>query len=147
MNHHHSLIKLPVAELKIALSGLTKVLPRSSTMPVLGMIHVEWDRSGWVHLTATDLGTFLSLRLEAPAQMGEPASLLVPFVELQKLGKTCPADARGKFRPPSRPVCLARRRAVAEWSSPSETEADVAGKGQPRRRRRPGTHRSSEWHP
>ena len=56
------------------------------------MIHVERDRQGWVHLTATDLDTFLTLRLEAPAQIGDPAKCLVPFAELQKLGKTCPAD-------------------------------------------------------
>lgn len=85
-------IKLPVAELKTAISGLTKVVPRHSTLPVLGMIHLERDRQGWVHLTATDLDTFLSLRLEAPQQIGEPACCLVPFTELQKLGKTCPAD-------------------------------------------------------
>ena len=56
------------------------------------MIHVERDRQGWVHLTATDLDTFLSLRLEAPQQIGDPAKCLVPFNELQKLGKTCLAD-------------------------------------------------------
>ena len=91
MNHYPT-IKLPIGELKNALSGLTKVVPRSTTLPVLGMIHVERDRQGWVHLTATDLDTFLCLRLEAPAQIGEPAKCLVPFAELQKLGKTCPAD-------------------------------------------------------
>ena len=91
MNHYPT-IKLPIGELKNALSGLTKVVPRSTTLPVLGMIHVERDRQGWVHLTATDLESFLTLRLEAPAQIGEPAKCLVPFAELQKLGKTCPAD-------------------------------------------------------
>ena len=91
MNHILT-IKLPVAELKTAISGLTKIVPRHSTLPVLGTIHVERDRQGWVHLTATDLDTFLSLRLEAPQQIGEPARCLVPFAELQKLGKTCPAD-------------------------------------------------------
>ena len=88
----HPTIKLPVAELKTAIGGLTKVIPRHSTLPVLGMIHVERDRQGWVHLTGTDLDTFLSLRLEAPQQIGDPAKCLVPFAELQKLGKTCPAD-------------------------------------------------------
>ena len=88
----HPIIKLPVAELKTAISGLTKVVPRHSTLPVLGMVHVERDRHGWVHLTATDLDTFLSLRLEAPEQIGSPAKCLVPFAELQKLGKNCPAD-------------------------------------------------------
>ena len=65
------IIKLPVAELKTAIGGLTKVIPRHSTLPVLGMIHVERDRQGWVHLTGTDLDTFLTLRLEAPAEIGK----------------------------------------------------------------------------
>ena len=91
MNHHLT-IRLPVAELKTAIGGFTKVIPNRTTLPVLGMLHVERDRHGRVHLTATDLDTFLSLRLEAPEQVGSPASLLVPFAELQKLGKTCPAD-------------------------------------------------------
>ncbi len=85
-------IQLPVAELKTAIGGLTKVVARHSTLPVLGTVHIERDRHGWVHLTATDLDTFLSLRLEAPQQIGEPAKCLVPFTELQKLGKTCLAD-------------------------------------------------------
>ena len=88
----HPIIKLPVAELKNALGGLTKVIPHHSTLPVLGMVHVERNAQGWVHLTATDLDSFLSLRLEAPAQIGDPVKCLVPFAELQKLGKTCPAD-------------------------------------------------------
>ena len=88
----HPIIKLPVAELKAATSGFTKVIPRHTTLPVLGMVHLERDRQGWVHLTATDLDTFLSLRLEAPQQIGEPVKCLVPWPELQKLGKTCLAD-------------------------------------------------------
>ena len=86
------IIKLPVADLKTAIGGLTKVIPRHNTLPVLGMIRVERDRQGWVHLTGTDLDTFLTLRLEAPAQIGDPAKCLVPFAELQKLGKACLAD-------------------------------------------------------
>ena len=88
----HLIIKLPVAELKTAISGFTKVIPHRTTLPVLGMLHVERDRHGWVRLSATDLDTFLSLRLEAPQEGGSPAKCLVPFAEIQKLGKNCPAD-------------------------------------------------------
>ena len=88
----HPIIKLPVAELKTAVGGLTKVIARHTTLPVLGMVHVERDRQGWVHLTGTDLDTFLCLRLEAPQQIGEPTKCLVPFAELQKLAKSCPAE-------------------------------------------------------
>ncbi len=64
-----------MAELKTAIGGLTKVIARHTTLPVLGMIHVERDRQGWVHLTGTDLDTSLSLRLEAPQQIGEPSQV------------------------------------------------------------------------
>ncbi len=90
--HTNSTIKLPVAELKTAINGFTKVISRKSTLPVLQSVCVERDHQGWVHLTATDLDTFLSLRLEAPAQAGEPVRCLVPFAELQKHAKTCPGD-------------------------------------------------------
>ena len=88
----HITIKLPAAELKNALGGFTKVVPRHTTLPVLSTVHLERDHQGWVRLTATDLDTFLSLRLETPQQIGEPAKCLVPWPELQKLGKNCQTD-------------------------------------------------------
>ena len=89
---NHSIIKLPVAELKTAIGGLTKVVSQRTTLPVLGMIHVERDRQGWVRLTGTDLDTFLTFRLETPAEVANPTSCRISLGELQKLGKTCPAD-------------------------------------------------------
>ena len=86
------IIKLPVAELKTAIGGLTKVIPRHSTLPVLCMVHVERDQQGWVHLTGTDLDTFLTLRLETPGEVGNSTSCRISLGELQKLGKICPAD-------------------------------------------------------
>ena len=88
----HPIIKLPVAELKTAIGGLTKVVSQRTTLPVLGMIHVERDRHGWVRLTGTDLDTFLTFRLEAPAEVANPTSCRISLGELQKLGKSCPAD-------------------------------------------------------
>ena len=88
----HPTIKLPVADLKTAIGGLTKVIPRHSTLPVLGMIHVERDRQGWVHLTGTDLDTFLTFRMETPGEVGNSTSCRISLGELQKLIKTCPAD-------------------------------------------------------
>ena len=86
------IIKLPVTELKTALSGLTKVVPNRTTLPVLGMLHVERDRQGWVRLTGTDLDTFLTFRLETPGEVADPTSCRISLTELQKLVKTCPAD-------------------------------------------------------
>jgi len=81
-------ITLPVAELKPALTGLSKIINRRMTLPVLGHLLVQRNPDGWVTLTATDLDTSASVRLEQPAP-GDPASLLAPFAELQKTVKNC----------------------------------------------------------
>lgn len=81
-------INLPVAELKPALLGLGKILNKNATLPVLSMIKVERTSDGWIALTATDLDSFGTVRLEQP-DPGEPLSVLVPFAELQSLVKTC----------------------------------------------------------
>lgn len=81
-------IHLPIAELKPALQGLGKVLNKTATLPVLSMIKVERTTEGWIALTATDLDSFATVRLEQPDQ-GEPMSVLVLFTELQSLVKTC----------------------------------------------------------
>ena len=88
---NNSIIKLPVAELKTALTGFTKVVNKHSTLPVLGHLQVVRDPEGTVRFTGTDLDTFATLRLEAEGPVGSPAQFLVPFAELQKLAKTCPA--------------------------------------------------------
>ena len=81
-------ITLPVAELKPALIGLGKIISRRTTLPVLGCLLVQRNPDGWVTLTATDLDSTASVRLEQPGE-GGPASLLVPFAELQKTVKSC----------------------------------------------------------
>lgn len=81
-------IKLPVAELKPALLGLGKVLNKSTSLPVLSTIKVERTTEGWIALTATDLDSFVTVRLEQPDN-GEPMSVLVPFIELAALTKAC----------------------------------------------------------
>jgi DNA polymerase III sliding clamp (beta) subunit (PCNA family) len=108
--NNNPIIKLPVAELKTAIGGISKVLPRHSTLPVLGMIYVERNRQGWVYLSATDLDTFLTLRLEAPGQNASPVKFLVPFSELQKLGKSCPADETLELEPLAEDRLILRHR-------------------------------------
>jgi DNA polymerase III sliding clamp (beta) subunit (PCNA family) len=81
-------INLPVAELKPALTGLGKVIQKNANLPVLSMIKVERTNDGWIALTGTDLDSFVTVRLEQP-NPGLPASMLVPFGELQALTKTC----------------------------------------------------------
>jgi len=81
-------IKLPIAELKPALVGLGKIISRRTTLPVLGHVLIQRHADGLTTLTATDLDSTVRVRLEQPAT-GEPATLLIPFAELQKTSKSC----------------------------------------------------------
>ncbi len=81
-------INLPVAELKPALIGLGKIIAKRTTLPVLGMIKLERTKDGWITLTGTDLETFVSVRLEQPAE-GEPVSILVAHEDLNRITKRC----------------------------------------------------------
>ena len=107
MNTHH-IIKIPVTELKTALLGLGKVLHRASTLPVLTTVRVERDRQGITHLTCTDLDAFVTLRLETPGTLGIPTKFLVPFVDLQKLSKTCPLEQILELEPVAEDKVLTR---------------------------------------
>jgi len=81
-------ITLPIAELKPALIGLSKVINKRPTLPVLGTIKIERTAEGWIALTGTDLDTFVTVRLEQPAE-GHPLTALVPLDELQIIVKKC----------------------------------------------------------
>src|ERR1700761_8101659 len=83
-NHMSNKIALPIAELKPALAGLGKVINKRSTLPVLSHIKIERTKDGWTALTATDLDSFITVRLEQPDD-GEPVSLLIPYEELLKI--------------------------------------------------------------
>ena len=84
-------IALPVAELKPALAGLSKVISKRSTLPVLSHVRVERTATGRLELGVTDLDTALVARLEGPAQ-GEPVAFLVPYAELHNATKGCRAS-------------------------------------------------------
>ena len=84
-------ITLPIAELKPALTGLGKIIPRQTTLPVLKHVKIERTKEGWIGLTTTDLDRFITVRLEQPAH-GEPCSMLVPFEELLKCVKNASKD-------------------------------------------------------
>ena len=79
-------ITLPAADLKQALPGLSKVVSRKSTLPVLQTVRVTRAIDGYVSLTATDLDTFVTYRFENP-QAGQPFDVLLPFEQLNKTGK------------------------------------------------------------
>lgn len=79
-------ITLPAADLKQALPGLSKVVSRKTTLPVLQSVRVRRALDGFVTLSATDLDTFVTYRVENP-QPGEPLDVLLPFEQLNKTGK------------------------------------------------------------
>ena len=98
-------LALPIAELKPALTGFSKVIAKRMTLPVLSHLKIERTKDGWIALTATDLDSFLTLRLEQPAS-GEPISLLVPYDELLKIAKSCPNTDTLLIRSESKSVVI-----------------------------------------
>ena len=80
-------IKLPVSELKGALTGLGKVISRKTTLPVLQHIRVFRDQKGSVELQSTDLDTFVTYHVEE-IQIGPVVDVLVPVNELSKAVKS-----------------------------------------------------------
>lgn len=81
-----SQITLPVAELKEALPGLTKVIGKSRTLPVLQTVRINRNPEGIVTLHATDLDSFLTYTAKT-TQPGSPTDVLVPVDQLTKATK------------------------------------------------------------
>ena len=80
-------VTLPAADLKQALPGLSKVVSRKSTLPVLQSVRLTRTEAGIVTLSATDLDTFVSYNLEH-TEKGEPLDVLLPFDQLKNTGKS-----------------------------------------------------------
>ena len=81
-------ITLPVAELKPALAGLSKVISKRITLPVLGCVRIERTHEGRIELTGTDLDRSATVQLST-ADSGDPTSILVPLEDLTNLTKGC----------------------------------------------------------
>ncbi len=96
-----SSITLPVLALRTALAGLTKVVNRRCTLPVLAYLKIE-RRNGAVHLTGTDLDVYLTYShttepppitalaksLAALRWQREAATILVPLDTLRHAAKS-----------------------------------------------------------
>ncbi len=84
-------IRLPVSDLKTALAGLAKIVPRQPTLPILAQVRVRRSPDGGVDIQGTCLDTFATFRF--PDQSGEPGEMLVPFDVLVRTVKGCsPTD-------------------------------------------------------
>jgi len=79
-------IKLPVAELKEALPGLTKIIGKSRTLPVLQTVRINRNSEGIVTLHATDLDSHLTYTAKG-TQQGPAEEVLVPVDQLTKATK------------------------------------------------------------
>ena len=81
-------ITLPVSELKSALPGLAKVLPRTASLPILHHLHLSRSASGVLKLQATDLSSFATYRF-SHTETGKAVEMLVPYEPLAKTVKGC----------------------------------------------------------
>jgi DNA polymerase III sliding clamp (beta) subunit (PCNA family) len=77
-------IEVRAADLKSALSGLGKLIPRTPSLAVLGCVKVEAAGPQLLRLTATDLNLTLSVDLPATVEKGL-ASFLLPLTRLREL--------------------------------------------------------------
>ncbi len=82
-------IALPVGELRPALAGLGKVIPRTARLPVLGAVKIIRSPEGRVTLTGTDLDSYITATLDQPSP-GEPQSVILPLADLVRIVKTLP---------------------------------------------------------
>ena len=79
-------IEFPVAEWKNALAGLSKVISKRTTLPVLEHLRVTRTAAGAVTLQATDLDVTATYQAAQP-NTGEPCDFLVPFAPLHQAVK------------------------------------------------------------
>jgi DNA polymerase III sliding clamp (beta) subunit (PCNA family) len=84
-------ITMPVRELKTALTGLSKIISRRATLPVLQLVRVERAADGATIISATDLDAFASFRFTEGSE-GKAESILVPFESLHSIAKGCAAQ-------------------------------------------------------
>src|ERR1019366_1562675 len=84
-------IIIPVQELKTALPGLSKIVGRSRTLPVLQSVRVARDAEGKVSLMATDLDAFATYTVKEP-QFGPALEILLPLDQLTKTAKSMKAE-------------------------------------------------------
>jgi hypothetical protein len=80
-------ITLPAEDLKQALPGLTKIIGRKTTLPVLSCVKVSRQKDGLVTLQATDLDSHATFTLNH-AQQGGVVDVLVPVEQLTRAFKS-----------------------------------------------------------
>ena len=94
-------IVIPVSELKAALPGLSKIVSKRSTLPVLQSVRVARDAEGKVSLMGTDLDGFATYTVTEP-QAGEAVEFLMPLDQLFKTVKSLKAEGTLGLTPESK---------------------------------------------
>src|SRR5437764_8003971 len=84
-------ITIQVGELKTALTGLSKIISKRASLPVLQLIRVERVANGATSISATDLDAFASYRFTEGSE-GKAESILVPFESLHSIAKGCAGE-------------------------------------------------------
>jgi DNA polymerase III sliding clamp (beta) subunit (PCNA family) len=84
-------VEVRAADLKSALPGFGKLIPRSPSLAVLGCVKVEGAGPESIRLTATDLDFTLSMELPAAANKGF-APFLLPLPRLRELANGLRAE-------------------------------------------------------
>jgi DNA polymerase III sliding clamp (beta) subunit (PCNA family) len=90
-------IEIPVSELRAVLPGLTKIISRSSRLPVLQSVKVSLSQDEKIiELQAHSLDEVASVHLPNTAN-GLSGQLLVPLEMLSKIAKGCGSDQSIRF--------------------------------------------------
>jgi DNA polymerase III sliding clamp (beta) subunit (PCNA family) len=84
-------IEIPVADLKMVLPGLSKVVSKRSSLPVLSCVKVTLNADRTLHIQANNLEQIVTARLNKPFN-GKPGEMLVPLDELSTIAKRCAAN-------------------------------------------------------
>lgn len=85
-------IQIPVSELRAVLPGLSKVTPRSSSLPVIQCLKFRLEENGsTLHVQAHNLEEIATVRLTL-SEVGTPGTCLVPLDTLNQIVKGCSAE-------------------------------------------------------
>lgn len=85
-------IQMPVLALKTAIAGLSKVISKKNTLPVLGAVKITRLAAGQLSLEGTDLDACAIYTTET-TKGGKDSTILIPFEELAAVVKGCPKSA------------------------------------------------------
>jgi DNA polymerase III sliding clamp (beta) subunit (PCNA family) len=83
-------IEIPVADLRTVLPGLSKIVSKRASLPVLGCVKVTLNDDRSLHIQANNLDQIVTARLSKSFK-GTPGVMLVPFDELSSIAKKCSA--------------------------------------------------------